>query len=209
MNINKAIVINLPEDTNRLKNTLESISSITSNIQIIKATKTVQHNMEVQFRNVAKLLGHCLSHLRALSFVEDNTLILEDDARLLNKEDFINLNLPEDWELCALGVNIRNKPILIKDNIYNIPKDSTCTFAYLIKNKEVADKIISHALRCLDNSWPDCVFDKIIFEGNYKCYSIYPAIFLPEAGPTTIWGGHRDNANIIKDSWRKYGSSIT
>lgn len=203
MLVNKAIIINLPEDKNRLENTIKTISPIISSIKILKATKILQHNMMDQFNNVEKLLGHAISHLRALSFVEETTLILEDDARLVDKKDFLNLELPEDWELCVLGVNIRNKPKHIQNNIYNVPEYSTCTFAYLVKNKEVADKIISHSLKCLDNIWPNCVFDKIIFEGNYKCYSVYPAIFLPEPGKTTIWEGYRDNASIINNSWER------
>lgn len=199
MNINKVLAINLKYEVKRRKHITEVMAKITDNSEIIEAIATPN----VQFPHNPKLLGHGISHCIALSKVDKETLILEDDA-IIDYEGLKLLEPPSDWKIIALCCSIKNKPLRIKDNVYKTPKDTVVTAAYIIRDATVASSIINFWLINIQNPFPRCIFDYSIYEGITEGnYCVYPMIAQVLSGETTIWKGFRDNTNIMETTWKK------
>lgn len=99
--------------------------------------------------------GCLMSHLNIYKYSLKNNynhiLILEDDVvlheNILNKVKILYDNLPKDFDMCYLGINAIQPPVIINDYVARVTLGYT-THAYSIKND-----CMKHVVDIYDNSY--------------------------------------------------------
>ena len=103
-----------------------------------------------------KVLSCLLSHLKALKVAyednEPNPLILEDDA-VIQDNDFMNTQLPDDYEICNIGPYFNNKEDHLVNHNLPIQRIDTnvatpwCSHAYFVKNPKIIHDMMKSGFR--------------------------------------------------------------
>ncbi len=145
-------IISLPQAHNRLATVFNTLPSSFSgkNIKVFPAIDGTKVSLPDWWISTPGRYGCYNSHMQILQEIVDknleNTLILEDDAIFVKDFDDIFkrsfTELPEDWDQFYLGGNHTYIPKQINHNLLK-GQSIINTHAYMIKNAESAQKILS------------------------------------------------------------------
>lgn len=195
----KVYLINLPEMTDRLRISVESLEE-----------EGIEYTLFPAVKNDNGVLG-LLSTMKKL-FIEilegedTNVLILEDDFKFLLKPNgFLNIlveQLPVDYDCLFLGCNLLNRPERISDNLLKIGMSySTHSIGY---SKKAIEKIMP--LFDKPKAYDILLRDGVQPDGN--CYATYPMLATQHSGYSSIEGKVIDWGEYISQSYRTYTKGI-
>ena len=195
----KAYVINLPEKGLRLKRISTRLKSLHIPFEIIRGVSAPSSN--TLFHHEGHI-GASLSHIKvwedALKNGHNSFLIFEDDALLRDDSESILkkslLQLPANWDLLFLGLNLLGKSIRNSQNIHSF--DRGCHFHSYGVNAKSLTFIINEGkkiVKDIQNGGRGFIDSIIMSNRKLNKYHINPILSVQEPSFSSTGGGNRLN----------------
>jgi len=142
------------------------------------------------------------SHLKALNFVKDVTLIAEDDCLFMQPWKLLGNalhQLPADWDVLYLGATLTKKLEQYSKNLYHLQGGYSNT-AIIYRNDIVPKYILEHRDEIIR-------YDKFMVskvQPQFKCFIINPIFACQRPGYSDIMHKRFDNGLKQRKRFLKY-----